>query len=149
MDLSLCALSEKERVRGEGAYEVPVVGDEEDPAWEVLEGVEEYVLGLYVEMVGRLVEHQQVVVAEDELREEHLRALTGAELRCGLVDGLPAHAHPPHDRAHQGLVAAGGEDGSKGGVSPGQPAVVLIEVPDPGGRRDTRLARERGKLAEQ
>ena len=132
MDLRLGALSEKERVRGEGVYEVPVVGDEEDPAGEVLERIEEHVLGLYVEVVGRLVEHEQVVVAEDELREEHLRALTGAELSSGLVDGLPAHAHPPHDRAYQGLVSAGGEDGSQGGVRPGQATVVLIEVPDPG-----------------
>ena len=40
-------------------YEVPVVRDEEDPTGEVLQP-EERVLGLYIEVVGRLVEDEQL-----------------------------------------------------------------------------------------
>src|SRR5918994_7219654 len=48
-------------------HEVPVVGDEQYPAGEPLERVQEDVLGLYIQVVGGLVENEQVVVSEDDL----------------------------------------------------------------------------------
>ena len=52
--------SEYQRLRGEGVYKVPVVRDEEDPTGEVLQRAEERVLGLDIEVVGRLVEDEQL-----------------------------------------------------------------------------------------
>src|SRR5918997_260437 len=143
------ALSEYQHLRSEGVYEVPVVRDVEDPTWEVLQRAEEHILGLYVEVVGRLVEDEQIVVAEDQLCEEHLGALAGTELLDGLVDGLPADAHPSHDRSDERLVALGGEHGAEGGAGAGEVAVVLIEVPDPRRWGEPRLAAQGRDLSEQ
>jgi hypothetical protein len=47
---------EVQDLRRELVHEIPVVGDEEYAAGKICEGVEQHVLGLYVQMVCGLVE---------------------------------------------------------------------------------------------
>src|SRR5918997_1802832 len=45
-----------ERPGGQGSGEVPVVRDKEDASWKVEQSFQENILGLYVQVVGRLIE---------------------------------------------------------------------------------------------
>src|ERR687893_1605974 len=87
--LTALCYPERQRLGRERFHEVPVVGDEQYPAGESFERVEEHVLGLYIEVVGRLVQNEQVVVPEDDPGQQHLCPLPRAQPLHRLVDGLP------------------------------------------------------------
>src|ERR1700678_4314123 len=67
-----------EDARGQAVDEVAVVGDEEDGAGEVADGVEEDVFGAEVEVVGGLVEEEEVAG-----RDEHLGHGVAVALSAG------------------------------------------------------------------
>ena len=67
--LAHTAVTEFVDLRGEAAQEVAVVADTDEGAVEVGEGLLEHVLGAEVEMVGRLVEDEQVDRLEQQLEQ--------------------------------------------------------------------------------
>ena len=71
---------------GEAVDEVAVVGDEDDGAGEGGDGVEEYVFGAHVEVVGGLVEEKEVGGRDENLCEGEAVAFAAGEDAEGLED---------------------------------------------------------------
>ena len=68
-----------EHARGDAVDEVAVVGDEQDGAGVVLERVGERLDGAHVEVVGGLVEQQEVGVADEQREQAQAAALAARE----------------------------------------------------------------------
>ena len=64
--------------------EVAVVAYHDEGAVEVLKGLLEHILGLEVEMVGGLIEDEQVYGLQQELEDGKSRAFTARELSPSL-----------------------------------------------------------------
>jgi len=64
---------------GDRIDEIPVVGNEHDRAFEVLQRRFQHLLGRNVEMIRRLVEQQQAGVVEHQLGERYPAFLPAAE----------------------------------------------------------------------
>ena len=79
------AAVEFENPLGDVVQEVPVVGDGEDGALVLREVLFEPQHALGVEVVGGLVEQQQVGLGQQQLAERHAAAFTARQVRDGLV----------------------------------------------------------------
>ena len=73
----------------------PVVGDEDDGALVLEQGVLERLAALDVEVVGRLVEDQHVGTGGDEDRQREATLLAARDVGQLLVDVLPEKRKPP------------------------------------------------------
>ena len=95
-------------MRDAGVHERPVVGDEKDRAVVAREELLEPADALEVEVVGRLVEQQQVGVAQQQLRERDAHLPAAREVAGGLVEVLDGEAETREDLpgARLELVAA-------------------------------------------
>ncbi len=80
------AVFDLEDAGGEAVDEVAVVRDEEDGAGELFDGVEEHVFGAHVEVVGRLVEQEEVGGRDEHAGEGVAVALAAGEHAEGLED---------------------------------------------------------------
>src|SRR5262249_58139236 len=72
---------QRQRVRGDGVDQRAVVGDEQDGAVVRLDRVLERLPALDVEVVGGLVEDQEVGAARDQLRQRQPPALAAGQYR--------------------------------------------------------------------
>src|SRR5690606_16944744 len=109
------AAVELEDLLGDVVEEVPVVRDGDDGAGVVGEVAFEPQHGLGVEVVGGLVEEQQVGLLEQELAQRHAAALTAGEVGDGPVAGRAA-------QGVHGLFELGVELPGVGGVE------ILLEA---------------------
>ncbi len=86
------------------AHKVPVVRDEHHRAFEALKGVGQHALRAHVEVVGRLVEYEQVGWMEEHLHQDQSAFLAAAEHPNLLEDIVPAKEkgteHPPQMGDH-------------------------------------------------
>ena len=73
------AVLDLEDARAERVEEVAVVGDEDDGAGEVADGFEQNFLGAQVEVVGRLVEQQEVRRADEDAGQRVAIAFAAGE----------------------------------------------------------------------
>ncbi len=104
---------EGEHVRGDAVEEPPVVADDHHAAGKSENGVLEGPQRVDVEIVGRLVEQQQVAAALEELREVHAVAFAAGQrthlaLLVAALEVEPRHVGPRRDftLAEHHLVAA-------------------------------------------
>ena len=97
--------------------EVAVVGDRDDGARVLLEEALEPVDRLGVEVVGRLVEQQQVGVAEEQAGEGHAALLAAGQGRdVGVVGRAAQGVHRDVDVAFQVPGVGGGDPVLEGGL---------------------------------
>ena len=82
-----------------GVQEVPVVADHDDGALKVQQEVLQPVHGVYVQVVGGLVHHQQVGIAEQGLGQQHLHLQTGIQGGHVVIVQLGADAKALEDAA--------------------------------------------------
>ena len=94
---------------GERVDEVAVVADDDDGAFVAVEGVKEYLAALHVEVVGGLVEEQQVARPEQHLGEGGAVALAAAQYRNLLLGVITREEEGAED-------AAAAWNGVEGGV---------------------------------
>src|SRR5436305_1033420 len=89
--------------RRDGIDEVPVMGNEDDRAFEVLQRLLQHLLGRDVEVVGGLVEQQQARVVEHQLRERHAALLTAAQ-RPNRLEGIIAMEEQAAEKGTQRFI---------------------------------------------
>jgi hypothetical protein len=77
------------------------VGDEEHRALEVREGLQERLLGGEVEVVGRLVEHEEVRRVVEHLGEHQPRLLAAREHPAGLLHVVAREPEGPREAAQR------------------------------------------------
>ena len=102
---------------GDGLVEqVQVVADDEQGAAVGPQEAHQPVLGVAVEVVGRLVEQQHVAAGEEDAGQLHPAALAPGQHAEGQVDAVGAQAEAGDQLAHLGLggVAAEGREGVLG-----------------------------------
>ena len=92
----------------EGRQEVAVVGDEEHGAFEVGQGGDQHFLGGHVQVVGGLVQHQQVGRIKQHLGHDQPRLLAAGQHAAGLFDIVAREAEAARQGA-QGALARLGE----------------------------------------
>ena len=92
---------------GDFIDDVVVVGDQEDSAVLALERDVEGVDGLEVEVVGRLVEDQEIWFLQHEAAEDEARGFAAGEGARGLERVVAAEKHLTHQAAEFLLVGAG------------------------------------------
>ena len=98
---------------GDFVDQVVVVGDQQHRAFVALEGDVEGVDGFEVEVVGGLVEDEDVGLGEDELAEDEARLFAAAERLGLLVAFFAAEEHLAEDAANLFDVGlAGSSDGA-------------------------------------
>src|SRR5579862_1109707 len=85
---------EREDVRRHAVQEPAIVGDHDGAAGEVEQCILERAQRVDVQVVGRLVEQQQVATALQHLREMHAVPLTARELADGLLLVAAAEVEP-------------------------------------------------------
>ena len=90
---------EVEHARDGLVEELDVVADDEERAAVVAQEPHEPLLGVDVEVVGRLVEHQEVAAREEDARQLHPAALATRERVNGHVEAIVAQAQPGRDPA--------------------------------------------------
>ena len=90
----VCELEHLIRQPGE---EVAVVGDDDDCALEAAQGFLEDVLGAHIEVVGRLVEQEDVVGFEQEAHHSEARAFAAGEDAHLLVHVVAGEEERPED----------------------------------------------------
>ncbi len=107
---------ERQDVRGDAIEEPAVVADHDGAAGEVQQRLFERAQRVDVEVVGRLVEQQQVAAGAQQLGEMHAVALAAREradlaLLRGALEVEPRHVGARRDRAlpHHDLVFAAGD----------------------------------------
>lgn len=83
------------------------VRDEQDAALVFLERTLQLVLGIDIEMVGRLVQHEQVRLVVDQLAQPHLGLLSAAQHRNLALDMLGRQAAAGERGAHLELGEGG------------------------------------------
>ena len=90
-------------VGADGIQEVPVVGDGDDHAGEVQQEILQPVDGLDIQVVGGLVQHDNIRVSEKRLGKEHLHLQTGVHAAHDLVVELCADAETLQQAGSVGL----------------------------------------------
>ena len=68
--LAVLAILEFEHAVGEALEKGPVVGDEEHRSLEPGQGLDQHLLGLQIQVVGRFVEHEKVRRVEQHPRHD-------------------------------------------------------------------------------
>ena len=128
------AVGEFVNLIGQSVEEIAVVGDDDQRAVESHQRLFENLLGLQVEVVGRLVEDQQVDRFEQQLDHRQARPLTAGEHLDELLAGLLAEHEGTQDVADTGPDVAHGDvvDGLEDGDRLVESRrLVLREVADP------------------
>ncbi len=105
------AAADLDDLRGELVHEVAVVGDEDERAAVVLEGLEEDLLRVEVEVVGGLVEEEDVRGLQEHLGEGEAVALAAGEDGDLLVDVVPLEEEAAEDRPEHGAHRDGARRG--------------------------------------
>ena len=114
---------------GDVVEEVAVVGDRDDGARVLLQEAFEPVDRLGVEVVGRLVEQQQVGVAEEQPGERHAALLAAGDLRdVGVVGRAAQGVHRDVDVALEVPGIGGGDLVLEGGLLLADGVVVGVGV---------------------
>src|SRR5262249_44096423 len=91
-------LEDAVRERGE---EMPIVRDEEHRPLVVAERLDEHLLRRHVEVVRRLVEHEEVRRIEEHLREDEARLLAARQDAARLLDVVAREAEDAGERAER------------------------------------------------
>mmetsp|Transcript_9196 Transcript_9196/g.38957 ORF Transcript_9196/g.38957 Transcript_9196/m.38957 type:complete len:227 (+) Transcript_9196:864-1544(+) len=99
-----CAVPHDVHIARHALHEVLVVTHQYDPPLEALHGVRQRRHRFQVEVVGGLVEHQQVRLRERSRRESDARPLTAAQRARGRALLRGGDAHRREVRAHLALV---------------------------------------------
>ena len=100
------AVVDLEHARGDAVDEMTVVGDQQDGAGVVLEGVGERLDRAHVEVVGGLVEQQEVGVADEQREQAEAAALAAREHLDALLDLVGAELEAAEELARLLLVVA-------------------------------------------
>ena len=100
------AVVDLQDARGDAVDEMPVVRDEEDGAGVVLERVGERLDGAHVEVVGGLVEEQEVGVADEQGEQAEAAALAAREHLDALLDLVGAELEAAEELARLLFVVA-------------------------------------------
>jgi hypothetical protein len=90
-----------ENAVGEHRKEVAVVGDQQQRALEVREGADQHLLGREVEVVGGLVEHQEVRRVVEHARQHEAHLLASREQAAALLDVVTREAEAGGQRAER------------------------------------------------
>src|SRR5207245_7226044 len=119
---------EEDSARLQRFDELGVVADDDHRAWPLSQGERNTGARGWVEVVGRLVEEQQVVPARDQLRQRQLRLLTTGQGPGVLARDIAGEAEAPQQSAQDALLcvrllAHVGEHGDAGLY-----ALVLLRV---------------------
>ena len=95
------AVTDLDDLRRQLLDEIPIVRDEDQRPAVVLERVEEDVLRIEVEVVGRLVEQQRVRRPQQHARDGEPRALAAGQHAGLLVDVVAGKQEPAEDVANR------------------------------------------------
>ena len=96
----MLAVFEDPQAGGDFVDEVVVVGDQQDGAFITLQRDVERVDGFEIEVVGRLVEDEDVGLGEDELAEDEARLFAAGEGLDGLFAFFAGEEHLAEDAAN-------------------------------------------------
>ena len=98
-----------EDARGDAVEEVSVMRDDQDPAGVILEEALEPLNHVDVEVVRRLVEEEEVRLAQERLRQADARLLAAGEMRDVLLKVLLREAEAEGHAADAALVVVAAE----------------------------------------
>ena len=98
-----------EDARGDAVEEVSVMRDDQDPAGVILEEALEPLDHVDVEVVRRLVEEEEVRLAQERLRQADARLLAAGEMRDVLLKVLLCEAEAEGHAADAALVVVAAE----------------------------------------
>ena len=83
--------------RGDFVEHVIVVGDQEDGPFVLLQGDVERVDGFQIQVVGRLVQHQEIGLLQHQPAEDQPGAFAAGKRDRGLECVFAAEQHPPEE----------------------------------------------------
>src|SRR5690606_10780962 len=111
-----------------GVEEVAVMGDKDDAAGKTGQSLEEHVLCLDIEIVGGLVQDQEIVIAQDKTGKEHFGPFPPTEIGDPLERALFPQAHAAQHGPDERLVFARLQDGLERALGAGKSAAFLVKV---------------------